>query len=337
MKNIARLFGKRNHLLCAMSLIAGNVFLMSACGGSPDEGPAFLEIRNIPIHMTGMRADVELFRTDDIDFNSPLATFSQLEIVDPGRDSQNLRQHNLIRPVQIPDVLRSTAVKIRFRVYDNDFDKHRLEGTSTRTMQSGTNTIRWGDITRTGEISLNITNITNPIVPRPGVSIPIASARAVIIIFEVGVFETTPYPEFPPFIALSKITNLNTGTVGFHIWDNYPNIGVTPYQFSHVATAFEGNGAINPQERLFLRGEYEIFMIVDTGATTDFIEYVGPTGPLNITFDQNNVGLNSFIHIGTSSTAHPVSLAHNAFDPGTELAQQFFEAVRQSRQVRGLQ
>jgi len=341
MRNIIRLLGKRSRLLCAASLIAGTGFLMSACGG-PDEGPALLEIRNIPINLENLWADVQFFQANDSNWNNPGFTtnFPRSQIRRPTGGFQ--AQHNLIR-IPIPDELRGSTVNVSFRAYDNATDgTHRLAGT-TRTPvyiigAGSTNVVTWGNITRLGAISLNITDIPATIPAFAGgtsLNIPFSSAQAYVVVFRENAFGTSPQP---PIIALSRRIDNITSTMPVKIWDNYPSDRVPPYGMADIFASLLSGISISLDERFYLSGRYDIYMIVTSpDGGNILLRWNGLAGAHTVDHDVNNFPFSSFVALPFPTIPASISLDGDNLDPASELARLFFEAVALDRQARGLQ
>ena len=334
MKNRIGLLWKRSRLLCAAGLIAGIVLLMSACGETIDEGPAFLELRNIPLHLGGMWADVELFATADTGFSNPIVTFQRQQIANPGLDSQGLIQHNSIRiPAQIPDEHRSATVNVRLRVFDahnSASGAYRLEGVSRRTIRSGTNVVGWSDITRTNPISLSITNIP-PSVPANmntgtvGSTLQLSNAPAHIAIFRSGGFASQELP-----IALSGVFRMTPGTGNIvNMLDNSPSVGVAPYNDNAIMDALRvfPSPHLRLSERFALSGTYEIYVLI--AAETGIAGWRALMQGRNVNLGSNNMNFQTaFSFMGSIPMAVPTALSlDDDFDHGAYLAQRFREMV----------
>jgi len=319
LKNLNGILEKRGRLHCVTSFIVVVVFLMSACAS--DEGPAFLEIRNLPAHFEGMFAEVSLYAAGGA--SAPLFSFDRQRIAGAGP-----RRHSSISlPAQIPDNLRSTSVRISFRLYDNmTSNAPRLEGFSTRTIQPGTNIVRWDEITNPPHnIALSLTNV-----PSSAEGISINNAPAIISIHDHNRVQDVN------IIALSRLHHLNHGNSGpIEIFDNYPAIGEYPFGHGDLPLfLYDQNWKGGISQRFFMGGSFFILILVGGPAGMDVWVDLGPVNISIVPGSTNTASFASFRHIGHIPIA---PMAHGIFEPNLDFERQLLDLLARARQEHGLQ
>jgi len=313
--------------------------------------PAFLEIQGIPLSLEQLYADVQLF-SGNWDSPTNITSISREQILDTSTPGDQLT--HLSVQVDVPNTHRLQTHNISFRGYDDAVTEFvRVAGIRTSTfINEGVNIVPWTAITRTGAISLRITDIYEYIEADRTIMgeqrVYLDGATAVITVFRKDDFLDVDIGNQPPPVALSGVFSIERNSTLVELYDNYPADRVAPYDFDDIMIGiapgmpwFDGVEPviINLEERFYTRGYYEIFMMVVANDVPPVIlewsGFIGFAEAKFLDFYENSVQFSEFVDIRWAGGDMGMqSLGRNA--TGQDLARIFRESVIRARQSRGL-